>query len=217
MKKEFGKVEECLLYDERPSVRLRAFAKEAWFQAFPFSLLWEEEKTEQSPVHHPEGNVWEHTLLVVDEAAKRKNYSTDPRAFMWAALLHDLGKPGTTKVRKGKITAYEHDVKGAELARAFLSALTDETDFTDAVAWLVRYHMQILYVSKGLSFADIPGMKQHTNTEDVALLGCCDRLGRAGANPDAERRTVAAFLQRCRENSDLPWLREIQRKLPASE
>jgi putative nucleotidyltransferase with HDIG domain len=48
-------------------------------------------------------------LLVVDEAAKRKAYSTDQRVFMWAALLHDIGKPASTRLRKGRITAYNHD------------------------------------------------------------------------------------------------------------
>jgi len=206
LKEKFREMEQCILSDARPSGQLRVFAREPWFRAFPFSMLLEEQKTEQSPVHHPEGNVWEHTLLVTDEAAGRKGYSTNPRVFMWAALLHDIGKPETTKVRKGRITAYQHDEEGKELARTFLSALTDEPGFIDAVAWLVRYHMQILYVSRHLSFADIPGMKRHTDARDVALLGYCDRLGRTGGDPAAERKAVVEFLQRCHENTEFPWL-----------
>ncbi len=38
---------------------------------------------------------------------------------MWGALLHDLGKAPTTKIRKGKITSYDHDKVGAELVRNF--------------------------------------------------------------------------------------------------
>ncbi|MGE4549523.1 MAG: HDIG domain-containing metalloprotein [Intestinibacillus sp.] len=206
LQKAFLETEECILSGEKPSQGLQVLAEQPWFGAFPFSMLLEQQKTEQSPVHHPEGNVWVHTLLVVDEAAKRKQYSTDPREFMWAALLHDIGKPQTTKVRKGRITAYDHDRKGAELAHAFLSALTGEEDFIKRVVWLVRYHMQILYVAKSLPFMDIEGMKAHTDIRDVALLGYCDRLGRTGVDAAAERRAVTVFLQKCRETTDLPWL-----------
>jgi putative nucleotidyltransferase with HDIG domain len=85
-------------------------------------------------------------MLVVDQAAGLKQYSTDSRVFMWAALLHDIGKPLVTKRHRGKITAYNHDREGAELTRRFLRPLTEEEDFIERVAWLVRYHMQILYV-----------------------------------------------------------------------
>lgn len=202
----FQKIETCILSDAKPSSQLRSFAEQLWFKAFPFSMLLEEQKTEQSPVHHPEGSVWEHTLLVVNEAAKRKEYSTNPRAFLWAALLHDIGKPETTAIRKGRITAYDHDKVGAELVRTFLSKLTDEVDFIETVAWLVRFHMQILYVTRSLPFADIPRMREYTNLRDVALLGYCDRLGRTGADRQAERNAILMFLERCHEKTDLPWL-----------
>ena len=202
----FQEIETCILSDAAPSQQLRSFSEAPWFGTFPFSMLLAEKNTEQSPTHHPEGNVWEHTLLVVDEAAKRKEYSTNPRVFMWAALLHDIGKPETTKIRKGRITSYDHDKKGAELARSFLSKLTDEVDFIQTVGWLVRFHMHILYVTKSLPFADVPGMRAHTDLRDTALLGYCDRLGRTGADCQAERNAIITFLQKCHEKTDLPWL-----------
>jgi putative nucleotidyltransferase with HDIG domain len=180
--------------------------REEWFHKQPFSVLAEQKNTEQSPVHHPEGNVWNHTLLVVDEAAKRKSYSSDARAFMWAALLHDIGKPAATKIRKGKITAYDHDKLGADIARGFLLEYTDNTDFIDRVARLVRYHMHILYVSKGLPFQDMTSLIRSTNANDIALLGFCDRLGRAGADIEKERETTLLFLKKCNEATDKPWL-----------
>ena len=115
--------------------------------------------TPQSPVHHPEGNVWNHTMLVVDEAAKRRAESRCPAALMWAALLHDIGKPDTTRVRRGKITSYDHDKVGAELARRFLSGFSMEPAMIDRVCALVRSHMQVLFAAKGLPFGDAAGMK----------------------------------------------------------
>jgi putative nucleotidyltransferase with HDIG domain len=185
--------------DDAPSFALRARMDAGDFAAYPFSLLEKLPKTEQSPVHHPEGNVWNHTLLVVDEAAKRKNKSSDSRVFMWAALLHDIGKPPTTKKHKGHITAYDHDKVGAGLARKFLESVTDDSHFIDKVAHLVRYHMQILYVVNDLPYRDISGMKKCADVREVALLGLCDRLGRVGAQREDEEKQVRMFLNICDE------------------
>lgn len=202
LEEAFQKIDACITSEEKPSGELRVLARQPWFGACPFSLLSKQQKTAQSPVHHPEGSVWAHTLLVVDESAQRKQYSRDPRVFMWAALLHDIGKPSVTKVRHGKITAYDHDRAGAGLAREFLAALTGDTELIERVSWLVRYHMQLLYVVKSLPFQDIGGMKRHTSIFDVALLGYCDRLGRLGAVPSAERELVRTFLRKCGEDPD---------------
>ena len=109
----FDRVEQHLLGDERPSEAIREMADTPAFDTYPFSMLLRLKTTGQSPKHHPEGSVWNHTLLVVDEAARRRRESADARVFMWAALLHDIGKPDTTRNRNGKITAYNHDAVGA--------------------------------------------------------------------------------------------------------
>lgn len=207
-KEAFIKIENCIMCDDVPSKNLINFAKQPWFGLFPFSILLKQIKTEQSPVHHPEGNVWNHTLLVVDEAAKRKQHSKSPRIFMWAALLHDIGKPATTKIRKGRITAYDHDREGAKLTQKFFAELTDDSSFINSVMWLVRYHMQTLYVLKSLPYQDILGMREHTNIHEVALLSYCDRLGRTGADPSAEQKNVSIFLEKCNERIDMSWLKQ---------
>ena len=193
----FEAVERCLMEEARPSEGLRAFLEQGQFEREPFALLALQRQTEQSPRHHPEGSVWNHTLLVVDEAALRKTESTDARVFMWAALLHDIGKPAATKIRKGKITAYDHDKIGAELVRDFLSACGQDAAFIRRVAGLVRYHMQVLYVLNDLPFQDIQGMKQAVSLRDVALLGLCDRLGRTGSDKETEEEKIRRFLEKC--------------------
>lgn len=197
IKSLFEAVERCLMEETQPSKTLQAFLARGEFKTEPFALLALQQHTEQSPQHHPEGSVWNHTLLVVDEAALCKGKSTDPRAFMWAALLHDIGKPATTRVRKGKITAYDHDRIGAGLARDFLSACTRDEDFINRVTGLVRYHMQVLYVINDLPFQDIEGMKQTVGVKEVALLGLCDRLGRTGSNRAQEEEKIRRFLEKC--------------------
>jgi putative nucleotidyltransferase with HDIG domain len=183
--------------DASPSDYLTEIIKNPEFKQYPFSLLYQLQFTEQSPVYHPEGTVWNHTLLVVDEAAKRKNQSKNPSVFMWAALLHDIGKPSTTKNRHGKITAYNHDQIGAKLAREFLSLFTSEKLFIDHVCALIQYHMQILYVVKNMQYADIKGMLKQVDIQDIALLGLCDRLGRTGVSLKEEENNIKLFIDKC--------------------
>lgn len=193
----YQEVERCLMEQKMPSKKLQALVEQEEFNEYPFQMLHCLQFTEQSRIHHPEGNAWNHTLLVVDQAAQRKAESTDARVFMWAALLHDIGKPATTKIRNGKITAYNHDKIGADLTKEFLSNFTENTDFITRVTWLVRYHMQLLFVLKDLPFQDIEGMKKHVNIHDVALLGLCDRLGRTGKQLALEEKNVERFLKKC--------------------
>lgn len=126
-------------------------------------------------------------------AAKVKSKSKYPLVFMWAAFLHDIGKPSVTKSKKGKITSYDHDRAGARLAREFLKQFVKNKWFVDEVCSLIRYHMQILFVINGLRFADIEGMKQHTDVHEVALLGLCDRLGRKNINTKEEEERIKLF------------------------
>lgn len=192
----FEAIERSLLLDEKPSLFLSSLSDSSALSNYPFSMLKRLQSTPQSPQHHPEGNAWNHTLLVVDEAAMVKGQSSDPRAFMWAALLHDIGKPSTTVRRKGRITSYDHDKVGAELTEVFLRVFTVDTDFISRVVSLVRYHMHILFVVKNLPFADVAAMKQSADIREVALLGLCDRMGRTGANRQHEEVNIRIFLDK---------------------
>lgn len=191
-------IEHHLLYDSKPSDYLNEIYNNPLFQQYPFDMLYKLKITEQSQKYHPEGNVWNHTLLVVDEAAKLKAKSKDQKVFMWVALLHDIGKYSTTKSRKGKITSYDHDKVGAKLSEEFLLCFVDDKTFIDRVCFLIRYHMQILFVVNNLPFEDIQGMREHTDIYEVALIGLCDRVGRLNSNRRKEEDNIKKFLKMCK-------------------
>ena len=201
MIKVFEEFEKHLMEDEKPSIYFNKMIDNAGvFNEYPFTLLSELAKIPQSPQHHPEGNVWKHTMLVVDNAAKVKDLSEDPRSFMWGALLHDLGKAPTTKNRKGKITSYDHDKVGAELCREFLEVFTKDSEFINRVIALVRWHMQTLFVIKDLPFADVKGMSLEISIKEIALLSECDRLGRGEINEKKikeEKENIKSFIRKC--------------------
>lgn len=193
----FNEMDIHLIKDDQPSFYFIELSNTSIYDRYPFNMLTDMKKANQSPKHHPEGNVWNHTMLVLDEAAKVKEQSTDKRAFMWAALLHDIGKPGTTKMRKGRITAYDHDILGAELAGKFLHEFTDDEAFVTKVVSIIRWHMQILFVVNDLPFADIKAMKAQSDIREIALFGLCDRLGRLYPDRTAEENNIKRFLQIC--------------------
>jgi len=97
----------------------------------------------QEPKWHPEGDVYEHTMQSIDAAANLEYSSEFERlVLMWAALCHDLGKNGTTKLIDDKYTSYGHEHVSAKLAYKLLSRITYNKDLIDAVCTLVKYHMQ---------------------------------------------------------------------------
>ncbi len=111
----FGEIEKLLLRARRPS---RGFALMKRWGMLPVLApeLLPLEATPQDPGWHPEGDVWTHTLLVLDEtAALVTDLAGDrPRALavMLGSLCHDLGKPGTTAVEDGRIRSRGHEEAG---------------------------------------------------------------------------------------------------------
>jgi len=199
----FIEITDHLIEDEKPSVYLNGILNEGKLSSYPFSMLEDLKKTEQNAKHHPEGNVWNHTMLVVDEAALYKNSSRYPKIFMWAALLHDLGKAPTTKLRKGRWTSYNHDKVGAELGRKFLVELMDDERFINKVLPYIRWHMQSLYINNNLPFQDIGSMLKEIELDEIALLCYCDRMGRTYTSKEEEEKvaeSIENFKKKCRES-----------------
>lgn len=194
----FSEINNHLLRDITPSKYITAIIEHPLFMEYPFHMLYKMKKTGQPPQHHPEGNVFQHVLLVIDEAAKVKGKSKNQKVFMWAAMLHDIGKPPTTRIRNKRVTSYDHDRIGAKLAEDFLLYFKQEASFIRAVSALIYYHMQILFVVKNNSRADLAGIKKNVDLEELALLGLCDRLGRKINNKAEEEDNIKRFIEICR-------------------
>ncbi len=104
---------------------------------------------------HPEGTVWEHTMLVVDEAAAARAAAVgtgdeaEDLAVMLGALLHDVGKPLTTVEVGGRIRSPLHEEQGVPVARAFLERLHASAALLDQVSGLVLHHLAPAHFSRG--------------------------------------------------------------------
>ncbi|CTQ55742.1 polynucleotide kinase [Roseibium album] len=80
---------------------------------------------QQDPIHHAEGDVGRHTRMVVEALVGTKEWKELDEAakgcLFWAAVLHDVGKPATTKTEEdGRITSRGHSRVGAAIARQLL-------------------------------------------------------------------------------------------------
>lgn len=177
-KENFLNIEEHLLNDDKPSIYLTEALNNGTLDDYPFSMIKDLNDVPQNPKYHPEGNVFIHTMMVVDEGAKNRSRSQNKRAFMWALLLHDIGKKPTTKMRKGKLTSYNHDTVGQDMVRKFLMHFNEEKSFINEVSALVRWHMQSLFVLKDFKFQNIGDMLEEVKINEIVLIALCDRLGR---------------------------------------
>jgi poly(A) polymerase len=97
---------------------------------------------EQSPEHHPEGDVLRHTLLVIDQLR------APSETLAFGALLHDVAKPVCADRRLvggvERITFYGHTDRGAEMAIAICQRLKRSRAVWERVAYLVKNHLRLV-------------------------------------------------------------------------
>ena len=131
----------ALLKAEKPSVFfevLRSAGRlDEWFPEVKDLI-----GVQQNPVYHAEGDVWAHTMMVLDAAAKHRKEVSEPFGFMLTALCHDFGKAICTETVDGKIRSYGHETRGLPLVKRFLLRLTNETRLINYVMNLTEHHMR---------------------------------------------------------------------------
>jgi poly(A) polymerase len=98
---------------------------------------------DQPEKFHPEGDVFEHTRLLFE-------YLHPPvsTALAFSALFHDVGKPKTAAIRKGRLTFYEHSEEGVKIARQIMQRLRFSNEDIDNVCECVGNHMKFMDVQK---------------------------------------------------------------------
>ena len=176
-------LKKALLKADRPSIFFEELRKmdqlHTWFTELePLIGL------EQDPIYHPEGDVWIHTMEVLDRAAAFRDKVSDPYRFMLLALTHDLGKIVTTSEKGGRIHAYEHETKGLPLVENFIKRLTNERDVIAYVKNMVPLHMR-----PNISAYSKPGVKSTNRmfdeaaaSEDLIWFAAADRPVFAGSD-----------------------------------
>jgi tRNA nucleotidyltransferase (CCA-adding enzyme) len=195
---EFKKL---LLKSPKPSVGFKLMRKLGLLRYYP--ELEAIIDVPQSPIWHPEGDVWIHTLMSIDKMVNLKTGDEkQDLKLMFGVLCHDLGKATHTQIRTDRISAIGHEVAGVEPTKRFLYRLTDEHNFIDSILPLVKYHMRpSQYFRNGAKDKAIRKLSTKVNIEEVVTVARADFLG----------RTTQASIKGLYEAGD--WLLEKAKRL----
>ena len=128
----------------------------------------------QPPEYHPEGDVWQHTLLLLEQLRE----PTPTLAL--GALLHDVGKPPTFRVAE-RIRFDGHVEAGVRLARGILTRLRFSREETEQVEALIDNHMRFKYVSRMKEstlkrFLRLPQFAEHLELHRLDVVSSNKRL-----------------------------------------
>lgn len=179
-RQEQKRLREVLLTSEKPSDYFEKLRETGGLEgAYPdlYRLIG----VEQNPDYHPEGDVFTHTMMVLDQAAGLRDQAEDPLALMLAALYHDTGKLEATKMDRGKLRSIGHENISAKKTDAFLRDTDFEAQRREAVN-LTRLHMRPNMLAKAGSRMRATDrlFSQAVSPEDLILLAEADNQGRGG-------------------------------------
>jgi tRNA nucleotidyltransferase (CCA-adding enzyme) len=184
----WGEIEKLMVQANRPSI--------GWQLALQLGVLdrlFPDVKAlvgcEQEPEWHPEGDVWIHTLMVIDQARNRIDDLTrsEQVTVMLGALCHDLGKPPTTAYVDGRIRSMEHEQAGLAPSLRVLDRLNIHTidgfDVRHHVLGIVAHHLKPLSFFKSatpVGDGAFRRLAQKVDLELLARVAKSDCLGRDG-------------------------------------
>ncbi|HEX6324165.1 MAG TPA: hypothetical protein VFZ36_10610 [Vicinamibacterales bacterium] len=199
----WGEIEKLLLAAERPSIGW-ALALELGVVDALFPGLKALVGCEQEPEWHPEGDVWVHTLQVVDRARDRIGDLDRPQAVtvMLGALCHDLGKPATTAFIDGRIRSPFHEEAGVAPTHALLDTLNvnslDGYDVRAQVIGIVANHLKpgAFHKVPNVSDGAFRRLALKVDLELLARVAKSDCLGRVPGSFDCT--AMDWFLERAR-------------------
>jgi tRNA nucleotidyltransferase (CCA-adding enzyme) len=184
----WGEFEKLLLKASRPSIGF-ALARELGVTAALLPEMHALIDCPQEPEWHPEGDVWIHTLMVIDRA-REANPDLDRgrlAAIMLGAVCHDFGKPLTTATIDGRIRSLGHEEAGVEPASRFLDRLNIHTldgfDVRAQVLGLTAHHLKpgaFYKVRDELRDGAFKRLALKVDLELLARLARADCLGRTG-------------------------------------
>lgn len=176
----FDELKKALLKAEYPSVFFRVlhamYQLSTWFPEIEALM-----DVPQEPAYHPEGDVFVHTMLVLDRAAALRSKAVYPLGLMVAALCHDLGKTTTTALIDGRVHAHEHEFAGISIAERLLERLSTERKLKQYVSNMIALHMRpnALFAMKSGKFAYMKLFDSAIEPDDLLLLSEADYYGTA--------------------------------------
>jgi poly(A) polymerase len=130
---------------------------------------------EQPPQYHPEGDVWEHTLRMLDLLLSWKGQENDDR-LAWAVLMHDVGKALTRSENETGIHFYGHVREGEKIAEKLMRRLKFSRRDMETILALIHCHMLFIHVqemrpNRLKRFLRMPDFDLHLELHRLDCLG----------------------------------------------
>ncbi len=176
----FTEMEKALMKSSKPSVFFNQLRRmehlDYWFPELKALI-----GARQNKQYHQEGDVWNHTMLVLDEAAKLRSQAKQPLFFMLSALCHDFGKPLALSADKsGILHTYSHETLGLPVVKSFLERLTSDKKLIKYVMNMTELHMQPNIKADNKSRIKSTNKMFDMSVEpyDLILLSECDSRGK---------------------------------------
>lgn len=171
IKQEYDK----LLLGKQPSLGLQ-FLDDLGLLISEVSKL---KQCHQREDYHPEGSAYHHTLMAIDAASTFKDKTSNPLAFMWGVLLHDIGKAKTTDSFGH---AYGHEIEGSQMAEAVMTRLTHHKKQKRYIVYLVLYHMRLMgyvhsYIKDKTYLKFLKSISPAITLQDLYYMSKSDLLG----------------------------------------
>ncbi|MEQ8819233.1 MAG: CCA tRNA nucleotidyltransferase [Sumerlaeia bacterium] len=153
-----------ILMDDTPSRALRLMDESGLLERL-LPEIAAMKGVEQGRRFHPEGDVFVHTLLCLD------NLEVRTPVTVWAMLLHDVGKPPTAErdLETGKISFYGHERVGAEMAEDIGRRLRMSNDDIRKISDVVARHMRFMHASDWNRSTMRKFLAADTIEEDLAI------------------------------------------------
>ncbi len=200
----WGEIEKLLLHAARPSLGWQLALELAVIDRL-FPELRALVGCPQEPEWHPEGDVWVHTLMVVDQARTRIDDLDRPQqiAVMLGAVCHDLGKPPTTAFVDGRIRSIDHEQAGVAPATAVLDRLNIQTingyDVRKQVLGIVAHHLKPGMFRQSPTPVSDGAFRRLAQKVDLELLARVAKSDCLGRGPGFDCSAMDWFLERARE------------------
>lgn len=170
-----------------------------WILNFPEIKVME--FLEQDSEWHPEGDVLQHTLEVMEQGGRlsliHNLNERDSIILMYACLCHDMGKVTTTEKIDGRWASHGHDEAGEKPTRSFLESLGESQDIIEEVVALVKCHMRHVRADgEGISAKSVRRLArdvQPSNIQMLSLVVEADHSGR-GTQPKGMPESMQKIL-----------------------
>jgi len=175
----YAEFKKLLLKSKKPSIGFELMRELGILEKY-FPELHALIDVPQSPIWHPEGDVWIHTMMALDQMVTLKTGDAKyDLKMMFAILCHDLGKATHTQISEEKISAHGHEEAGIEPTETLMYRLTEEHAFIQALFPLVAHHLApSIYFRSKAKDKTIRRLSTKVNIEDLVRVARADFLGR---------------------------------------